>query len=198
MLIVLDIDGLLVERIRKTPEEYAASLANAKPKPNSKNNTHQMINYLSGKSVEFEIRGYWIKTRKGLRDFLDELFMNYQVAIWTSSKEHNAREVLNIILHPWEFDQLVFFWDRKYVELDPDFGTDDLKPHDTIKPIRKILSDPIINEHRIYNLENVKIVDDNSRKLKLNPESSQIIIPEFDENIFQAWERIEISLNSNQ
>ena len=180
MLLVLDIDGLLVERTRKNQEEMKTI--------SQYNTTELMIEYLQGYSVEFETKNYWIRTRKDVRKVLDTLFLHFEVAIWTSSRKHNAQEVLNFILHPWEMEKLVFFWDREYVELDPDFNHEhpEIKEYDTIKSINRIIYHPEVNAKRKWNVDNIRFVDNSENKLRFNPESTRIVLPNFNSSL-EEW-----------
>ena len=172
MLVILDIDGLLVQRTRKTHRQTQ-----------TENSTELMIAYLQGDSVTFEGLNNYYTTRAGLRPFLDRLFAEHSVAIWTSSTDVNSSDVLNYILHPWERQQLVFFWNREHTVLDPDFPRNKTKAHDTIKPIHNVFTHPAINSDRKWHKDNTVLIDDEARKLRKNPPSTRITVTNFTDSL---------------
>ena len=133
--------------------------------------------------------------RPHLYEFMDEIVKKYKIAIFTSCKENNGKMMINKLLKDYKFE---FIWYRDHCILDPDYSTDCLidnfiinkiinnkvhnyivEEHDTIKNLSSILSSPIINQKRIYNKNNVLLIDDGERKMRFNPKNSYYIIPTY-------------------
>ena len=138
--------------------------------------------------------------RPHLYEFMDEIVKKYKIAIFTSCKENNGKMMINKLLKGYNFE---FIWYRDHCILDPDYSTDNCKDnvvkifnsknnivnnkvhnyiveeHDTIKNLSSILSSPIINQKRIYNKNNVLLIDDGERKMRFNPKNSYYIIPTY-------------------
>ena len=133
--------------------------------------------------------------RPYLYEFMDEIVKKYKIAIFTSCKENNGKMMINKLLKDYKFE---FIWYRDHCILDPDYPINPevnkfiahnfidgkivsckIEEHDTIKNLSSILSSPVINQKRIYNKNNVLLVDDGERKMRFNPKNSYYIIPTY-------------------
>jgi hypothetical protein len=152
-LVLLDLDGLLFIRIKK--REIADKMDEIKSTYNT-----------------FEHKVYLYVLRPGYDVFIDYCLENYHVGIFSSITKENISIVVDNVFGS-RVDKLKFILDRNLTKLDPDFGNPKynhlhIKPHDTIKNIYDVISNPIINTNRIYDLYNTIIVDDSFRKLRFN------------------------------
>lgn len=106
--------------------------------------------------------------RKGLPDFLDYIFREYQVAVFTSITKPNLDNIIKQIFSNEYLNRLRFLWDRSFTEFDPN----GINSWDTIKNISKI---------REYFPEVTKILmlDDSPTKTRFNSITEILIVPSF-------------------
>lgn len=178
-LIVIDIDGLLVDR------EYDANI--------KKFNSYE---FDAGKSDTFYIPHFKITIRPKLRDFWSVLFglsddnVSFFFAIWSSSNRFIFDRILSkIIPERYYPDKFLFIWDRNMCELDPDYGKNPkIESHSTVKKLDTILNNSVANKLRKWKWDdedkNVLIIDNDQNKLRFNPPESSLIFSEFEEDIF--------------
>ena len=165
-LIVLDLDGVLVKRVRPTE---------------SKSTTDKSSGKIDGINSIVAKNGSIVYFRDGLEIFITWLFNNYSVAIFTSMTYHNAKELIDAIFTPDQIKQLVFIWDRSRCQLHPDYRTNpDIAEHDTCKVLSDIWTNAVVNKDRRWNCDNVIMVDDTRKKMMVNSESNYILVSSFD------------------
>ncbi len=70
-----------------------------------------------GHPCDFTAANAMVHIRPGTHDFLDILFENYEVSIWTASTGQYLSEVVNKIFN---FRSLQFIWDRTYCDIETD------------------------------------------------------------------------------
>lgn len=129
--------------------------------------------YGRGTSTTYEKRPY-------LDSFLDVLFANYDVAVYTSTEERNASLILEEIFTEQQRRMLKFVWYRDRTQLDPDYGVvKGVKSFDTIKDLALVILSPTINSNRIYSENNILIIDDSKSKLRFNLPDNCLVIPPF-------------------
>jgi len=114
------------------------------------------------------------------RPFFDSgmarMFQKFDVAVFTSCKEHNAMRIIRTIFTSNQISSLKFIWCRDRCKMDPDYRiTPTIMAYDTIKMVDDVLSSPIINEHRRYNHTNVIMIDDSATKMRFNGEQSIVV-----------------------
>lgn len=181
-LVVLDIDGLLVER------QHNANIKH-----------YNSEEYDQGTDNSFTIPNFKITPRDDLDKFWDVLFglsnddVSFFFAIWSSSFKHTFELVLKKIIpekyYPHKF---LFVWDRNMCELDPDFGQDSkVLPHSSIKRVETIVNSCTANKLRKWrcdvNHQNILIVDNDVSKLRFNHPNTQLVFTEFDQNIMNIF-----------
>lgn len=110
----------------------------------------------------------WIQS--GLSYFLSQLFLNYDVAIWTSMQEHNTKEMIKLLFTDSQIDKFIFIKNQSHcIELkEKGFYPD--KP-DRPLFVKKIPWYWFIRYPRVY------IVDDDLAKIVFNPVESIINVP---------------------
>lgn len=163
-LIILDVDDLLVRRAYRfvpdgeNPDEW------------------------------IEVGKYYIKKRKNLIQFMDELISrSINIGIWSSSVYQNMDPVLKAIFPKHIHDKILFILDRSYCDLDPDYGINPtIKSYATVKNIDRIISNPVYNRERFFNIGNIIIVDNSLTKLRFNPKENNIVIEDFESDILQV------------
>lgn len=149
MIIILDIDGVLCFRKFQTNLEKVEL----------------------GKKI--------IYPRIGIKEFLEYIFENYQVAVFSSTTEKNADPILKYMLSEEQYDKLVFKWFRDRTRLDKNYE----EIYDTVKVLEDIIDNPIINYNRHIKLEDLLMLDDSPKKMRLNDKKNYLIVesdPEYD------------------
>nr|QBK91168.1 MAG: ctd-like (NLI interacting factor-like) phosphatase [Pithovirus LCPAC202] len=144
---------------------------------------HNKSNYNSGNSkIEtVKIKNYVLYIRPGIKDFMNRLLKNYKVAIFSSTTQKNLILSLNLILSNPIIKRLDFIWDRSRTRHDPDYGTDPLiKSHQTIKMLKDVWDNPIINPWKFWNQTNTICIDHDYLKLRFNKLENIIITKEWD------------------
>nr|QBK90310.1 MAG: ctd-like (NLI interacting factor-like) phosphatase [Pithovirus LCPAC102] len=159
-LIILDLDGLLFIRKNK----FTAY--------NQKGESNNPDTNIKSEYNTFEHKKHLYVLRPGYDDFIDYCLSNYDVGIFSSITEKNITCIIDNVF--WDKkDKLKFILHRKYTKLDPDYGKNkNIKSFDTVKYISDIISNPILNEKRIYTMRNTIIVDDTYRKVRFNPRNN--------------------------
>jgi hypothetical protein len=178
-LIVIDIDGLLVDR------QYDANIKSF----NSKE-------FDTGESDTFYIPHFKITIRPKLRDLWSVLFglsddnVSFFFAIWSSSNKFIFDRILTkIIPERYYPSKFLFIWDRNMCELDPDYGKNPkIESHSTVKKLDTILNNSVANKLRKWKWDdedkNILIIDNDENKLRFNPPESRLVFSEFEEDIF--------------
>lgn len=164
-LILLDVDGVLLVRTNKK-EDYPY--------------------FKQGKKFCY--------VRPGAKEFIAACASKYDIVIYTSMMYSNVKSVLNQAfgLNFIKYN-INFICSREYTKLDPDYKHNpNIKSYDTIKLLDNVLSSPIINENRKYNIENTILIDDSYRKVRFNDISSVIIFKAKDKFYFEQDNNEEI------
>jgi len=96
-LIILDLNGFLVHRVHKR---------------DAKNLDRTLLDTAESASP------FFIWCRPHAAEFLQFLFLNFTVAIWTSARDHNAETMLNALLKDTglEKDDFLFVWGQDKCE----------------------------------------------------------------------------------
>ena len=105
---------------------------------------------------EFRVGAYYVVRRPHLEQFLQRIFEWYAVAVWTSSGETYAEELVPIIFR--DPSQLEFCWAAPRCTRRYDL---DLRQHYAVKDLKKV-------RRRGYSLERVVMIDDSPEKLERN------------------------------
>ncbi|KAJ3385173.1 hypothetical protein HDU80_000743 [Chytriomyces hyalinus] len=135
LLVVLDLNGTLVDRLTKQHERRMASQ-----------------NALCPKQSDLTLERCRVFLRPYLDVFLRFLLDNFHVAVWTSAISKNAHPMTEFIMEPFGgAEALEFVWDRDQCILDPI----PKKPFNTIKDLRLIW-----REAQNPNLSNNETFDD--------------------------------------
>lgn len=163
-LVILDMNGLLCMKV-----------------PNDSNYK------LSNPSIKIiKIKNYVLYIRPGIHGFMDRLLKNYKVAIFSSTTRKNLILSLGAILGNRTMKRINFIWDRSRARHDPDYGKNPLiKSHQTVKILKDVWDNPIVNPWRIWNQTNTICIDNEITKLRFNKPDNIIISPEWDPNSFE-------------
>ena len=99
--------------------------------------------------------------KPGIISFLEKLSKTCDIALWTSGNEYNFKHFTNWIKENSSI-KFRFIWYRDMCEMVGDEG------HETIKKVKRIIKSPTINYNRIYNENNILIVDNDLTKVGMN------------------------------
>lgn len=148
-IIVFDLNGVLCEKRVKTYGSYVEDVHGPKPI------------YMCPK-YDIYIKPYTIS-------LLKRCSKKYPIAIWSSSSERNMAPFVKILIKKYRL-KFLFIWYRDQTQLDMDYGIDpSVKIHDTIKDITQIVLSPTLNPERALKKEDILIVDDDWKKIRMNP-----------------------------
>ena len=126
-----------------------------------------------------DTKSYWIEPRPGAKDFLNECFSLFMVAIWSSTTKPNAQPIVDAFFTDTQQKQLAFIWFRERTRLDPEYGRkSDISDFDTIKDLDDVFSHPFFE--RKWTPENTHIFDDSPKKMRFNNTNNYTIIPKFE------------------
>lgn len=149
-LLILDLNGILVYR------NYA---------PNSSSS--------DDKIPDGAIRrgNFIIWKRPGLEKFLEYVFHNFNVAVWSSVSKRNLDPLIEVVFGPLK-QRLLFSWDQSRCEKTN-------HPLTNKKPLfLKNLSE-VWKEYSMFDEKNTLIIDDTSLKMQNNPSDCCIILHEW-------------------
>ncbi|TPX32877.1 hypothetical protein SmJEL517_g04072 [Synchytrium microbalum] len=119
LLIVLDLNGTIIDRVKETSRKLARANPHCPIEPN----------FTSNKAK--------IYFRPHLETFLTLLFDNFTVAAWTSAQPNNALPLAHGVFGKY-FDKLAFVWNRSHCSA----VKESRKDHSSIKDLRKVWVDP--------------------------------------------------------
>ena len=119
---------------------------------------------------DFVVGQYKVFKRAYLKEFLEFCSETFEVAIWTSSTENYAEEIVAEIL-PKGF-KFAFMWSRNRCTPTKDYSSDEII---WVKDLKKV-------KRQGYALENIIVVDDSPEKLKKNYGNLIRIKPFFEES----------------
>lgn len=137
-----------------------------------------------------------IKIRPNVKEFLDELSQEYDIAIYSSTTFPNVSKIISMIYGD-EKHKFKFTWCRDRTEFIDLF---DVNNHKTLKKLKRIWRCPSVNDKKLYNETNTIIIDDDEFKVKCNNSKNYILINGYvgkDENddIFELKTLIENKFN---
>lgn len=108
------------------------------------------------RSPDFCIEQYFVYTRPGLEDFLNECNQLYKIAIWTFGSKNYAKEIVNNIF-PSEIEPcFIFSRERCSYRFNYEFGV-----YEVVKPLKKV-------KRRGFSIERIIIIDDSPETFKDN------------------------------
>lgn len=178
-LIILDMNKLLVFRAfqPKLKEEFPQI-------------TNSML-------LDAELLGkHYTWLRPGTRKFLDQLFANYQVAVWSSAMPQNVALLCSHVFGDVRRAELVFEWSQEQCEVvDPHPDPTERKPLFT-KPLSKVVA-AFSHSPQQYKMEEILMIDDSLLKMTDNPRGSYLLTKEWtpvdkeEETLEDVWRRIE-------
>jgi len=128
---------------------------------------------------KISIGNKFVYPRKGIKEFLIYLFEKYEVAVFSCTTEKNAEDILKQMLTAEQYNKLLFKWFRDRARLDKEYDT----IYDTVKVLEDIVDNPVINVERKIKMEDLLMIDDSVKKMKLNDKKNYIIVnpdPQYD------------------
>lgn len=152
ILLVLDLNGLLVHRIRRknlTKEDKAALDAAKVPQP-----------LFAGKH-------YYCWLRPGCKDFVEFLFSNFDILVWSSARIENVQLLVDLTMES-KRSQIVDTFCQEHCEEVGKHPNDKFRPL-FIKPLNKVW-----DKHPQYSQLNTLLLDDSHYKAVLNPPGTSI------------------------
>ncbi|ORY48467.1 hypothetical protein BCR33DRAFT_763631, partial [Rhizoclosmatium globosum] len=163
LLIVLDLNGTLIDRLSKGPERV---LANRNP--------------LCPKEPDTTLNRNKVFLRPYLDVFLQFLLDNFHVSAWTSATPKNSGPLVDFIFEPFGGAKpLEFVWDREKCIIEP---TPE-KEYNSVKDLTKIWLDnsegeDAANPKGLWNEHNTILVDDSACKSCRTP-LNHLLVPTF-------------------
>lgn len=157
LVIVLDIHGVLVDRVPRKAKQRLKTTRQISP------------SYQSS-------RNYVTFLRPHLRLFLSTLFSRHSVGLWSSAQQFSIQSLISSFhrdIYPNIISSLEFIWDRSRCR--PDTGTG---PYATVK----YLPDLWMNTNTQKN--NSLLLDDSASKFRHYP-TSGIVVPEYNIELLQ-------------
>lgn len=165
ILVVLDLHGVLVERIKRA-EKRRVDFATKKRNPWRFNYRHAT----------------WL--RPHLRAFLDMVSARHDVAVWSSAQSRTILQLLDNVsghfdMQPPFKERLRFIWDRPRCRADVERGG-----HATLKYLPDLWDDVDCAGH--YSCKNTLLLDDSSTKFRDFPDSG-VLVPEYNADKLQEF-----------
>ena len=97
-LIVLDLNGILCHRVRKTPQSISETQSIFRPSCGNISNTD-------------------IIPRSDLEDFLNQLHESFCLGVWTSATRKTSKLLIEALFPPNIRERLIFVWHRSFCQL---------------------------------------------------------------------------------
>ncbi|KAI8823076.1 NLI interacting factor-like phosphatase-domain-containing protein [Fimicolochytrium jonesii] len=169
-LLVLDVNGTLLERITKTEKKMARENPFCPPQP--------CFHFLRQKCY---LRPY-------LDTFLNRIFQDYAIASWTSACPRNAMLMFTEVFRHHQ-EALVFGWDRLKCQVAS-------KSHVGKKDLERFWNDPEANPGGRWNERNTILIDDTAGKASFTPRNG-LHLPTFtvtNRNVDPAADTVLLSL----
>ncbi|KAJ3201641.1 hypothetical protein HDU82_007963 [Entophlyctis luteolus] len=174
LLIVLDLNGTLIDRLGRGHER---TLANRNP--------------LCPAAPDLTLNNHKVYLRPYLDTFFGFLFANFHVAAWTSATPRNSGPLVEFIFEPFGgAENLEFVWNREHCIIEP--APDN--PYNSVKDLRKIwkakhsISSELsrggsvnfedANPQGIWNEHNTILIDDSASKSCRTP-ANHLLVPSF-------------------
>lgn len=139
-LLILDMNNLLVARV------YSHTLETEHP---------QAIDYIPTADL---LGTHYTWKRPDLDMFLDYCFENFNVAVWTSARKHNADKLCEYVFGPKRRHMLLWEFNQEHCTY--------IKDDDVFE---KNLS-TVWDQFKRYSAKNTLILDDSNDKMRNNPE----------------------------
>ena len=165
-LIILDLNGLLIQRLYKN--DYAST-------------KHLFTEPVSQGTISAAERkgNFAVWFRPHVKDFIVWLMDHFHVAIWSSVLQHNISPIVESLLPEEQTrDRLLFWWNQEHclVEDDPN-ATDPKKSKSFYKCLSTVWDDVEITERWALNQsktslnlrDHTLLIDDNKAKVRDNP-----------------------------
>ncbi|KAJ3217242.1 hypothetical protein HDU67_008264 [Dinochytrium kinnereticum] len=149
ILLVLDLNGTLIDRLVTSTDK---ALARQNP--------------LCPLVPDFHLNGARVYLRPYLDRFLDDLFQEFKVAVWTSATTKNSVPLVQNIFGK-RCKQLAFHWDRSRCDLVSEIGN----PYGSVKNLEKVWLDSTVNAGGIWSEKNTLLIDDTPRKSTETPQN---------------------------
>jgi hypothetical protein len=121
ILLVLDLNGVFLERIKQKEKKLL------------------LLNPYCPSQPDFKVNGQSCYLRPFVDHFLTQIPPEFDVAIWTSMIEKNAKEIARHLFGK-DRKRLQFVWDRQYCS-----DVRDGKDHSSIKDLNKIWHSNLFN-----------------------------------------------------
>lgn len=164
-LVVLDINGVFCRKLNQ--KEVAKLKASGKGKATSRDSAPRVFAFKGGRTIG------GVEFRQGDQEFFQTLFERYHVAIFSSTEQRNAERILNQVKNKKRFE---FLWYRDRTRFDQD---DQPEGHETVKMLRDIYDNPVINRGRQWSDRNTIIIDDSITKVRFNNPKNVLIVRSF-------------------
>ncbi|KAI9346794.1 NLI interacting factor-like phosphatase-domain-containing protein [Zopfochytrium polystomum] len=153
LLLVLDLNGTLVDKVKKGDEIRFARANPLCPAP-----------------VKTIGKGK-IYLRPYLDVFLDYVMSNFHVAVWTSATLKNAVEMTSLVCQS-HLPRLEFSWNRSRCDLES-------RGYGSKKDLNRIWTDlDGVNRRALWSPKNTILIDDTTAKSSLNP-NNHLLLPPF-------------------
>ncbi|TPX69090.1 hypothetical protein SpCBS45565_g02724 [Spizellomyces sp. 'palustris'] len=147
ILLILDINGTLLERVKKSAEKKAAR-----------------ANPLCPEAPNFRLNKARCYYRPYLDTFIDHIFQHFEVAAWTSAMPKNADPMFRHIFGDYA-PKLAFGWNRSHCS---DIGGQS-RDWEAKKDLRKVWADRAVNPRGRWSERNTILIDDTSSKASFTP-----------------------------
>ncbi|KAI9017017.1 HAD-like domain-containing protein [Gaertneriomyces semiglobifer] len=154
ILLILDLNGTLLERV--TPKHRQAANANPRCPP----------------VPDFVLARAHAYFRPYLDAFLEGIFKHYAVAAWTSANPKNGQPMTQAIFGHYT-PQLAFGWDRTHCS----DVKNSFRDHSCRKDLYNVWHDPVVNREGIWNEKNTILIDDTAAKAAYTPDNGLHLPP---------------------
>jgi len=120
---------------------------------------------------------FWTWKRPHLKSFLDYCFENFTVAVWSSARGENVKDLLDFVFQEDQKQRLLFFWDQSHCTTVPfpaapaAAGEEKSKKPLFLKELKHVW-----DAFPQYNQDNTILVDDSEQKMRENPQKTRGII----------------------
>lgn len=113
------------------------------------------------------LKNHLVRRRPGISAFLEFVFANFEVAVWSSVSRYNIDSLVRHVM-PDYFERLAFVWCQDQCER--------IEQPDSPKPLFLKNLVKVWQEQPEYNGRPTLMIDDDSAKMKNNPESLYLVV----------------------
>lgn len=165
-LVIIDLNDVIIKKIYK---------------PNM--TEEQMNKYLAFPHSETPIFYIWMRPRS--QEFIEFLFENFKVGIWSAALRHNITDMLKIAFTEKQISELVVILDQSHCEKEEKITVvKDASPYLFKKNLTRVWDELNLppydryemydkyDRHEKYDKTNTTIVDDTLDKIRCNPEET--------------------------